>query len=170
MDLEVFEHMDAPELRQYVEFLLGSYRVMDAFWYIYITERFDEPTADRLNEKVWEKVASFGAKDLLKRFAIQERGLRGFVKALKYWPWHILIGFQIYEKPDEVIIEIPKCDVQEARLRRGLPEYHCQEMHRREFVGFAQEVDSRIRVACDFAPPQPHPDNLFCRWRFTLSS
>jgi hypothetical protein len=49
MNLEVFEKMDAPELRNYIQFLLWHYRVVDAFWYLNITEQFDQDTADQLN-------------------------------------------------------------------------------------------------------------------------
>ena len=52
MDLSIFEEMEKKDLCSYIEFLLWHYRVIDAFWYINITENFDEPTADRLNEKV----------------------------------------------------------------------------------------------------------------------
>ena len=36
MDFEIFEKMDAPELRKYIQFILWHYRVMDAFWYLNI--------------------------------------------------------------------------------------------------------------------------------------
>ena len=52
MDLTVFDDLDAAELRNYIQFLLWHYRVMDSFWYIYLTELFDEATADRVNELV----------------------------------------------------------------------------------------------------------------------
>ena len=41
MDLEIFDKMKKEDLRKYIEFLLWHYRVIDAFWYIYITEEFD---------------------------------------------------------------------------------------------------------------------------------
>jgi len=168
MNLEIFKKMDSDQLLSYLEFLLKSYRVVDSFWFIAVEEKFGRPAAEKLNEIVWERVGPLAIRDLKERFDIREKGLDGLIKVLKLFPWTNIGEHQLEKRENEIILSVPRCPPQVARLKRGLGEYDCKEMHRKEFVQAAKEIDPLIRVDCDFAPPDAHPDDLFCRWRFVL--
>ena len=108
MDMGIFNGMGTEELMTYMEFLLWHYRVVDAFWFIYVSEDFDQPTAERLNEKVWGRIAGMAAKDIISKFDIQEKGLQGFVKAMRYFPWCILVKYEFADSQD--LSQKPKSD------------------------------------------------------------
>lgn len=121
-----FETMARDDLKNYVEFLIRQYRLVDAFWYLYIEEEQGSDTANHFNERVWARVASLAAKDIVERFGIKEKGLEGFAKALRYFPWSIIVGYEIEQRPDEVVVSVPDCPTQTARLKRDLGDVRVQ--------------------------------------------
>ena len=135
--------------------------------FLNIENRHGHEEACKINELVWSKVGNLAARDLKERFNITEKGIHGFVKALKLFPWSILVGYKLIENGNELIIEVPSCPAQEGPLKHGMDEYDCKDMHRAEFENFALVIDPSIEVENLFAPPDRHPEDLYFHWRFT---
>ncbi len=162
-----FHELSKEDLVNYLEFLLHNYRVMDAFWFLNIENRHSLDEACKINELVWGKVGSLAARDIKKRFGPFEPSLEGFIRAFQLFPWTIMVDYNMELKGDELYLEVPCCPAQEGRLRHGLGEYPCKAMHIAEITEFARELDPAIKVENLFAPPDPHPEDMHCRWRIT---
>ena len=164
------ESLDNDQLRELARSLLWQLRLTDAFWFIFTEKRFGLAAAEELNTEVWSKVGRLAARDIKKRFQIQETGLDGFLRAFDMFCWTMMVDYGLERvSNEEMILSVASCPAQEGRKKHGLTEYTCREMHLREFSGFAGEIDPRIRVECIFAPPDPHPPEMYCKWRFSVS-
>ena len=156
------------ELIRYLDFLMHNYRVVDGFWFLNVESRHGHEEACKINELVWERSAYLASVDLIKKFNIHEKGLKGFLRLLKLIPWTIMVGYDYIEKEDELIIRVPSCPPQEARLKKGMGEYDCKDMHMAEFKSIVKAIDESIQITCDFAPPGEHPEDCYCQWRFKI--
>jgi hypothetical protein len=160
--------MDERQKDTFLELVLWHYKVIDGFWFLHVSEAFGQSSAETVVEKVWEDAARLASREIVRRFDINEKGLKGFARAIALFPMAQLVGYDIAQDDGAVTICVPHCTAQEARLKHGLGEFKCKEMHRRLFDAFAKEIDPSIKTECLFAPPDPHPSDMFCKWRFTL--
>jgi hypothetical protein len=163
-----FSEMPDSDLREYLDFLLRHYRLTDAYWFLAVEDAFGTEAAVKLNEDIWTRIGSVAARDIKERFSLQEEGVARVLEAMSYFPWAIITGFQLEETADAARIRVPYCPPQAARLRTGRGEFPCKAMHLGEFTNFAKEIDERVQVRCVMAPPDPHPDDLWCEWELRL--
>jgi len=171
MAFDALEKMDREGVLEYVRSLLWQYRLADAFWFLKVEEEYGQPVAEELNGRVWGKVGELSARDILQRFGPFEPGagetwIDAFLKAYALFPWAMLVDYRFDRVSDTILeISVVDCPPQTARLKRGMGEYSCKEMHRAEFEGFAGAVHPGLSVRCLHAPPDPHPEERFCTWR-----
>jgi hypothetical protein len=60
--------------------------------------------------------------------------------------------------------------VQAARKRKGLNDYPCKSGGMVEYTYFARSIDERIITECIACPPDAHPDEWYCAWRFRMNA
>jgi hypothetical protein len=156
------------EKDEFIDYMLRQYRLVDAFWFLAVEDKFGLDHAVELNEKVWRELAGKTAREIKRRFKIDRKGLEGLILALNYFPWSVIIDYKIERKDNKLIIKVPNCPPQKARVEGDRGEFPCKEMHYFEFKNFAKEIDEKIEVRCVFAPPDEHPEDLWCQWEFWI--
>jgi hypothetical protein len=142
----------------------------DGVWFQAVEFESGMNDAKRCNDSCWAHFSPFEAWSIKKYLDLpQNPGLEGLKKAL---------GFRLYarintqsfidEGPDSFVFQMNECRVQYARKRKGLDDYPCKSGGMVEYTYFARSIDPRIKTECIGCPPDEHPDEWYCAWRFKI--
>ena len=142
----------------------------DGVWFQSVEFTNGMNDAKRCNDSCWAHFSPFEAWSI-KRFLNlgKQPGLEGLKQALNFRVY-ARINVQSFEDdgPDAFIFRMNECRVQVARKKKNLPDYPCKSAGLVEYAYFASAVDSRIQTECIGCPPDAHPDDWYCAWRFSL--
>ena len=147
-----------------------NWLVNDGVWFQSIEFTQGMNDAKRCNDSCWAHFSPFEAYSIKKLLGLPENpGLEGLKRAL---------GFRVYESinvqsiTDETensfVFQMNQCRVQGARKRKGLDDYPCKSAGLVEYTYFATAIDKRIKTECIGCPPDPHPQERFCAWKFSI--
>jgi len=142
----------------------------DGVWFQAVEFAHGMTDAKRCNDSAWAQFSPFEASTIKRFLGLPAHpGLEGLKRAL---------GFRVYaninaqsiidESPDAFVFRMNDCRVQSARKRKGLDDYPCKSGGIVEYNYFARAIDDRIVTACIGCPPDAHPSEWYCAWRFSL--
>ncbi len=162
------ENLSREELLAYAEDMAKNWLAHDGLWFQAVERKFGLEAAVEMDIEAWRGFTQIEAKRIMRRFRIPEgSGLEGVKKALKY---RLAASVNQYEISDEedgsFVFKITKCRVQTARKRKGMEDFPCKSVGITEYVYFARTIDSRVKVECIACPPDSHPEEFWCGWRF----
>ena len=157
------------ELISFLEDAAKNWLAHDGLWFLAVEEAFDMETAIRLDARAWEQFTVIEARRIMRRHSIEPGGgLSALAKALGYRLYAFINKQEIELTDGKLIFRMNTCRVQEARRRKGLSDFPCKPVGLVEYSGFARTIDPRIQTRCLGCPPDPHPDEWWCAWEFTL--
>ena len=162
--------MDRETALDLLKNLAVNWLANDGIWFQAVENRRGMNDAKRCNDTCWSRYSPFEAARIKALLDLPENGgLEALKKALAL-RLYALINEQSIEVIDErsFIFYMNNCRVQAARKRKGLPDYPCKTAGLVEYPCFAATIDPRIRTECVGCPPDEHPDEWFCAWKFTL--
>ena len=143
----------------------------DGVWFQAVELTNDMNDAKRCNDSCWAQFSPFEARAIKDFLNLSERpGLKGLKKALNFRIYASINTQSIVDEgSDSFVFQMNECRVQSARKRKGLDDYPCKSAGLVEYTYFAEAIDPRIRTECIGCPPDDHPEEWFCAWRFTIT-
>jgi len=163
-------NMSKESLLELLDSVAVNWLANDGVWFQAVEFESGMNDAKRCNDSCWAHFSPFEAWSIKKYLDLpQNPGLEGLKRAL---------GFRLYERintqsfidetKESFIFQMNECRVQSARKRKGLDDYPCKSGGMVEYNYFARSIDPRIKTECIGCPPDPHPDEWYCAWRFLL--
>ncbi len=158
------------ELKKILEGVAANWLANDGVWFQAVEFTVGHNDAKRTNDSCWTRYSPYEAKRIKEILNLGENpGLKGLKEALQYRMYAYINKWSI-EEPDEntLIFKMNDCRVQSARKRKGLPDYACKTAGLVEYTYFAHTIDPRIKTECICCPPDEHPEEYYCAWKFTI--
>jgi hypothetical protein len=141
----------------------------DGLWFQAVEGRQEMYTAKRCNDTCWARFSPVEAVRIKELLGLPAAGgLDSLERALGY-RLYSRINVQATERQGgSLIYRMVECRVQEARKRKGLDDYPCKSAGVIEYSSFARAIDPKIRTECVACPPDKHPDEWSCAWKFYI--
>jgi hypothetical protein len=166
----MFDDLSKEMLLKIIDAYAKAWQAMDGAYFLALEKKYGMDVAIEMDMEAWRLFSPIEARRIMKEFDIpQNGGLESLEKALNLRVYAKL-NKQSSERVNDntLIFKMNECRVQVARNRKGLPDFPCKPVGMIEYEEFAKTIDPRIKTRCIACPPDPHPNEYYCAWEFTL--
>ncbi len=168
-DREHLKELDREKLIDLIFLHIRDLWSEDGLYYLGIEKRFGTEVATEVDAEVWAIMGKVQARRLKECLGITDTGIKGLFETLKYTDWWLDMEEKEYEVEEtHARITNRKCRVHVARLKKGLGEFNCKQVRWGMLKNFVKEFNPNIEVDCHFCPLDPHPEDAWCQWEFSL--
>jgi len=163
--------LDPEAAQALLKALAVNWLAVDGVWFQAVENREGLADAKHVNDTCWSAFSPLEAARVKTLAGLDETGgLAALAEALRHRLYASINEQEIvFEEDGALVMRMLKCRVQTARQRKGLTDYPCKSGGVVEYTTFARTIDPRIACECIACPPDPHPEEWVCSWRFTLS-
>ncbi len=142
----------------------------DGIWFQAVEFQEGMMMAKHCNDEAWRELSPFEAIRIKSILGLGEHpGLDGLKQALQLRMYAEINKQSIANETENSFdFFMNECRVQVARKRKGLDDYPCKSAGIIEYSTFAATIDSRIKTTVIGCPPDKHPEDWYCGWRFFI--
>jgi hypothetical protein len=164
--------METKKMDALIGAVAKNWLVNDGTWFQAVEFDNGMNDAKRCNDSCWAQFSPYEAFAIKKFLKLSDQcGLEGLKKALNFRMYSVINEQSIVDEgPESFVFQMNDCRVQSARKRKKLDDYPCKSAGLVEYEYFARSIDKRIKTECIGCPPDVHPEEWFCAWRFSIKN
>ncbi|MDR1136068.1 MAG: DUF6125 family protein [Clostridiales Family XIII bacterium] len=165
-------NMPEEKLRELIGAIGVNWLAGDGVWFQAVELEQGMFEAKRCNDTCWAWFSPFEAWSIKRLLGLPRKaGIEGLKKALGMRMYAFINEQEIIDEgSDSILFCMNNCRVQAARKSKGMDDYPCKSAGVVEYTNFARAIDPDIKTECVGCPPDEHPDEWFCAWRFRLEA
>jgi len=164
--MKKLEELDRIEL---LEFMARNAVTMDGCWFREVEKRFGIQASVEINKAVEDYYAAVESRRIKELLQVEGDDLSTLAAVIPFSFWNSGMEIEIQRvSEDALLLTKHVCPPQLIRHRKGLEEYPCKEVGLTTQSAFARGINPDIKVTCVFAPPDEHPKDIWCQWRYEL--
>ncbi len=169
-DREILLSLSKDKLINMLEDQAKNWLAHDGLWFQAVERQYGMEKAIELDKEAWITFTQIEAKRIMRQHNLEAGGgIASLKKALQFRLYARINEQSLIEIDDKTLrFEMNDCRVQSARKRKGLDDFPCKPVGIAEYTYFAHTIDPRIRTTIISCPPDPHPEDFYCAWQFTL--
>jgi hypothetical protein len=161
------EGLTKKELIEVIRMFSKNWLTLDGLWFTLVEDKYGMDAALELDLEMWHRNAFIEARRIKKYMGIEGGGVKGVLKAFRFMSYDACMPFEYsIDGPHEAHMWVTTCRPQEGRLRAGRGEFPCKPMGMKCYGIPAGVIDPSVRTECVFCPPDPHPADVWCKWKF----
>lgn len=168
---ETWKALSRDELIEIIRMFSKNWLTVDGLWFTLVEDKYGLEAALELDLKMWQRNSLIEAKRIKESLGIKETGLQGVLRTLRFMSFDPAMPYEYcIDNEKTATIWVPRCRPQMARVRSGRGEFPCKPMGLACYEGVVKVIDPSVRVECIFCPPDEHPEEAWCKWRFVQES
>jgi hypothetical protein len=166
-----FSRLSRKRLLDLFRFQIRNIWRVDGLYFLGIEKEFGTQAASKIDEECWRTMGSLEARQLKEILHAKEWSIPKIMEALELTSWALdQRDKKVQVQKDEALFRVVTCNTQLTRIRKGLSEFPCKPVREGYLKSFAKELNPSVTVTCNFCPPEQHPENAWCEWKFSKSA
>lgn len=171
MGFERIDDLSREELLKLLKIYGKNWLAHDGCWFLAVESALGIEKAIEFDCEAWRMFTVIEARRIKEFLDIPENGGLSTLKKTLQFRLYSTVNEQETKFENGALFHYVKtCRVQQARRRKGLPEFPCLTVGLIEYSLFAKEIDARIETEAISCPPNIYNPNYYCIWKFEVKN